>query len=258
VSGRRAVSVQLIREAILRLHHGWEDRPAAARRRWWWTLLVGFVAVLALSAALVWGVRALEESGSLHWEADSVRWIATAPPISFSARMWLEGFGNGLVLWPLILFAAGVAAWNGHPFTSIAILLGYTLAHLPVGLGWWLWDRPRPDIILGGAASPGGAFRSFPSGHTMQAGFAYGILIWLWVRRSGSTLERVSAVLLYLLIVAAVALGRLRVGSHWPSDIVAGFLLALAWLSAVAVALHRARSAHRDVNGEPTPDAHAG
>lgn len=253
-----AVSVSLVREAILRLHHGWEGRPASARRRWWWTLLAGFVAVLGLSAVLVWGVRGLEQSGVLDWEADAVRWIATELPVSFSAGIWLEGFGNGLIVWPLILFAAGVAAWQRHPFVSIAILLGYTLAHLPVGLGWWLWDRPRPDIVLGGAASPGGAFRSFPSGHMMQTGFAYGILIGLWVYRSGSAVERLFAVLLYLLIAAAVALGRLRVGSHWPTDIGAGFLLALAWLTAVAVALHRARTVPGGVDGEATPGVHTG
>jgi undecaprenyl-diphosphatase len=197
------------------------------------------VGVLALTALLVWGTQELEASGALAWEGRAVRWVATELPISFSFAMWLEGLGNGFVLWALVLYAAGVAAWAGQPLRALAFLLGYTLVYLPIGVGWWIWGRPRPQIVMDGIASPGGIFHAYPSGHVVQAAFAYGLLFWLWVRASSSAGERFAAAGAYLLLVALVALGRLRIGAHWPSDLVAGAAIGLAWLATMITAVKR-------------------
>lgn len=234
------VSLRLLREAVLRLHHAWEALPRAARRRWWTTLAAGGVGALTIAAGLVLGVRALEVSGRLAWEAEAVRWIGTELPLSFSLAMWLEGPGNGFVLWVVVLYAAGVAAWTGRPLRCIAFLVGFTLVYVPVLLGWWMWDRARPGLIQQGIASPGGFFHAFPSGHVAQTAFAYGLLVWPWLRAAPSIAERAVAAAGYLLVVAAVALGRLRIGAHWPTDVFAGAVIGLSWLAAVVAALHRA------------------
>ncbi|HET7273792.1 MAG TPA: phosphatase PAP2 family protein [Longimicrobiaceae bacterium] len=200
---------------------------------------IGFLVAIASTALLVRGVMALEATGALAWEGAALRWMISELAISFSMAMWLEGPGNGFVLWGLVLFAAGFASWTNRPVQALALLVGHTLSYLLVGLGWWMWDRSRPQIVMDGIASPGGVFHAFPSGHMVQASFAYGLLLWFWFHSSSNALERATTVGVYTLILLAVAFGRLRVGAHWPSDIVGGIAIGIIWVAAVVAAVRR-------------------
>ena len=112
-----------------------------------------------------------------------------------------------------------------------------TLAALVGGL-WYevivnLVNRPRPAVgqILRITEHPGST--SFPSGHlifiTMSAavlmlciGYRY---LPLWARPIGW--------LAVAVIVVTVGLDRIYTGTHWPSDVLAGILIAVAWLAFV-------------------------
>lgn len=228
---------EVLRELVLRLHHGYEATPREARRRWWRVMLGGMVALQLLSVALVAAARWLVAAGTLGWEAEVVRWFDAQPVISFNTALWMEGIANGFVLWFVMLYAAGRAAWLHRPMLSLSILVGYTAAYFPIVTGWAVWDRERPTLIAGGIATPGGFFDSFPSGHMVQAAVAHGLLLFLWYRAAPRRLERAGIALVYLFLLAVVAFGRLRLGAHWPSDIVAGLVLGLAWLAVVVRAL---------------------
>src|SRR5690606_30453291 len=169
----------------------------------------GVLLVGLFTAGLVRAARWWAERGGHELDARVLGRILNDLPISFSTAMWLEGVGNGFVLWGVVLYAAGFAAWTRRPVHAIAWLVGYTLIYPVIALGWSLWNRVRPQVVFDGLADPGGFFRAFPSGHMVQASFAYGFLLWLWLQRSGSKLERVSAVALYLLLLLVVGVGRL-------------------------------------------------
>jgi undecaprenyl-diphosphatase len=103
---------------------------------------------------------------------------------------------------------------------------------------WWVWTvaflvapaaetffkfaigRPRPEDVSMG----------FPSGHATAAAAFFGALIYLLgplpagPRRVGRGLA--------VLCVALVAIGRVALRAHWPSDAVAGVALGLALASA--------------------------
>lgn len=237
---RAWVSWRLLREVVLRLHHGYEAVPRAARRRWWWSIAVGAALVQGLALALVAGARWAERTGALRWEQEVLHWFESLTLVSFNSALWLEGFANGFVLWLVMLYAAGVAAWRRLPLRALSILVGYTLVYAPIATGWLAWDRERPRMIAGGLTDPGGFFRSFPSGHMVQGMFAHGILIYFWIRAARRTSERAAAVLLWLTLAAVVVVARLRIGSHWPTDVMAGAVLGTAWLAAVIVALRSA------------------
>jgi undecaprenyl-diphosphatase len=110
------------------------------------------------------------------------------------------------------LFFSGVLL-SGIAFT---LLLKYVIA------------RPRPQLVthLDYFSSP-----SFPSGHTLNSTLFY--LTTAWV--IASLLP--SRVLRYLLYAFAITLSlatgtsRIALGVHWPSDVLAGWILAATWLT---------------------------
>ncbi|UTW06559.1 bifunctional DedA family/phosphatase PAP2 family protein [Pseudomonas benzenivorans] len=83
-----------------------------------------------------------------------------------------------------------------------------------------LFARHRPDVLL----EPLGSF-SFPSGHS-SAAFALFLLLGILAGRGQPARLRLAWLLLAGLPALAIALSRVYLGVHWPSDIIAGALLA--------------------------------
>jgi undecaprenyl-diphosphatase len=87
-------------------------------------------------------------------------------------------------------------------------------------------QRPRPTGVAHVTSHLGGY--SYPSGHV-------GFFLWLSVlamvllaRRLPRPLYIACWILAAVLVVAS-AVSRIYVGAHWPSDVVGGFLVGLAW-----------------------------
>jgi len=87
--------------------------------------------------------------------------------------------------------------------------------------------RHRPTTDLVAVLDPSKGF-SYPSGHAV-------FFTWLSFMLAASLAPRIRPSLRPLLWGAALALavvvclGRVWAGAHWPSDVIGGFLLALAW-----------------------------
>lgn len=237
MQGNRWALAEGARRTATRFRSDWARLPDAAWRQWitilTWGLVVGALAMLGLSLA----GRRLDRAGALGWDADALRWILAHSPLSFSTAIWAGTPGNGVFMIPLILCSALLAVWLRRPLIALSILASYFMLDLIVGVGWMTWDQARPDLVLDGAASPD--LHAFPSGHVAQMISAYGFWTYLWIRASRSAGERILAVLLLLAATGVIALARLRLGAHWPSDIVAGALTGGYWLAVVVVALRR-------------------
>jgi undecaprenyl-diphosphatase len=164
----------------------------------------------------------------LDWEPEFLRILETRGPFGFSSAVWFQTFGTDITLAILILFSASISAWNRRPITALSIPLAFIVVDLVVRFGWASWDRARPDVIMQGLASPG--FHSFPSGHTGKTLAVYGFLASCWWRATRNVTERVFILVLMAFIAVIVPLGRLRMGVHWPSDILGGYSIGLAWL----------------------------
>jgi undecaprenyl-diphosphatase len=151
---------------------------------------------------------------------------------------------NGWSVWVARFFAA-----MGSGFVLAPLTVGIVVALWIRGQRWWalflgaagvggilisqgvkrLVDRQRPewDNPLHELTSP-----SFPSGHAM-AGiygyFAFGIVAWFLVNRAFGV----------ALMAFGLLMGPSRVvfGVHWPTDVLAGWLFAGAWLCTVAAVL---------------------
>ena len=143
--------------------------------------------------------------------------------------------GQWLVVLAIVVLATGWAAWVRRPIRAAGVVASFLFAKVVVFSGWAMWERARPDFINDGIGVPAG-LGSYPSGHIVQLVAVYGLLFWFWTRASRSRLEQVIAWLVLVVLVVATAFARLRVGAHWPSDLVAGAVIGLALLIAVVVA----------------------
>ncbi len=87
--------------------------------------------------------------------------------------------------------------------------------------------RPRPDNLpLAHETS-----YSFPSGHSMAAVVFYGALaIWLRRKNYGGRYANWGWFVLAALLALLIGISRVYLGVHYPSDVLAGFLVGTVWL----------------------------
>jgi membrane-associated phospholipid phosphatase len=219
----------------------WCDVPRVARRRYFLTLAAGFLPCAAFVAAMTLVARARINDGLQQWDE---RWLLAVERnrvMSFSDAILVESFGNLAYMVPLTAGAMIVSARAARPLLALSFPLAYVLCRPLVLLGWWIWQRPRPTLIAGGIAAPG--LHSFPSGHVALMVSVYGLLTYLWWRATRSSAERAFAVALLVALLGVTGFARVRLGSHWPSDILSGYAVGLAWVAAVILALRRAEKA---------------
>lgn len=95
-----------------------------------------------------------------------------------------------------------------------------------------LFHRHRPDLWP--SPTPEHDY-SFPSGHAMGVvAVMAGLVVLAWPTR-----WRWPVVVLGALFAAAVSFSRLYLGVHFPSDVLAGWGAALAWVTALGLFFHR-------------------
>lgn len=217
--------------------------PPIAIRRWLATLAIGFVTSVGIVAGMtMWGKNHLADGMPLaERDALLLRFMADHGPISFSNAILLESFGNLAYLVPVTLACFAVAVRRRRPLLASAFVVTYMLQRPIVLLGWWMWNRPRPDLIAAGIAAPG--LHSFPSGHAALTFSAYGLLAWLWTRSTRNIVERTVVGVLFVLLVTVVGWSRVVLSTHWPSDILAGWMAGFAWILSVVIAQVRAEHA---------------
>jgi undecaprenyl-diphosphatase len=111
--------------------------------------------------------------------------------------------------------------------------------------------RTRPDLDLPLATAPG---YSFPSGHALNSAVGVLVLVLAVLPALPGAWARLAAWLAGLVVIAAAGFDRVGLGVHYLSDVVAGWLVAVALVAATAAAFETWR---RDV-GRPPHDPLAG
>jgi membrane-associated phospholipid phosphatase len=217
--------------------------------------VLGLLAVL--TAGLAFGV--LLVLVRQHWRplvrldqavADGLNGLIAPHPGAVQALKAVTAAGGRTFLIPLVFMVIVVLLIRRLP--RLALYLAVT------GAGALLLDpslktlvgRVRP-VVTDPIAVGGG--NSFPSGHTLGSTVVYGMLTLVFLSvataRWRGWLIGVAAVL-----VAAVGLSRMALGVHFLSDVLAGWLLGLAWISITAYAFR----VWRREAGQPTGELTAG
>jgi hypothetical protein len=128
----------------------------------------------------------------------------------------------------------------------VASIGGVSLLRFIVGQ---LVERPRPASPLGLGPFTG---PSFPSGHTVKAVAAYGMLAALYSRATRSWARRVGVWMGALIVALVVGFTRLYLGAHWLTDVLGAYALGTAWLFALLFALGAVRGRGKQLR-EPEP-----
>ncbi|MDF0731416.1 bifunctional DedA family/phosphatase PAP2 family protein [Pseudomonas entomophila] len=126
----------------------------------------------------------------------------------FRTQFFLGGLLTGLLLL--------ARQWRQAIFAGSA-LMGTALAN---GTLKWLFARARPEVLSDPLTS-----YSMPSGHS-SASFAFFLVLAILAGRGQPPRMRLTWVLLGVLPALSIALSRVYLGAHWPTDILAGALLA--------------------------------
>ncbi|MBB2902823.1 undecaprenyl-diphosphatase [Kineococcus radiotolerans] len=153
-------------------------------------------------------------------------------------------------VWVYLLGLAGVVAvWRrGRRRHARAALLAGALAALASPALKAAFGRERPALDAGFTTAGGG---SFPSGHALASATVVLVAVLLLVPPRW----RRAALALGVLELAVVAVDRVWVGAHWPSDVLAGFLLAGVVVAAVARPVLRPGRSEGDGDRPSAPDA---
>jgi undecaprenyl-diphosphatase len=130
----------------------------------------------------------------------------------------------GLTAAAAIGFRLLFGRWRESVYVVLAVA-GETLIFLLTAL---VIERKRPPVPPLDVAPP---TSSYPSGHTAAAVCFYGSVAAIALWRGRHALLRVAAVTLAIVLPLLVGASRLYRGMHFPSDVVAGLLLGLTWLS---------------------------
>lgn len=112
---------------------------------------------------------------------------------------------------------------------TAATVLGFAIGGTLLGeAAKHLFARGRPDAVphLVDVVT-----LSFPSAHAMQSTVVWSTFAILMAEAQDDRRVRIYLLCLAALIAFAVGFSRLYLGVHWPTDVVAGWALGVAWVS---------------------------
>jgi undecaprenyl-diphosphatase len=140
-------------------------------------------------------------------------------------------FLGSAFIWAPALAIAIAVLWvrdDRRPAFGLAIVMA----------GAVVWDnglkvafhRVRPEVFFGVIPET----LSFPSGHALFNLSFYGALAAVFVCLMSSRALRIGIWIGVTFLVLGIGLSRVYLGVHYPTDVLAGFLVGGAWLSAIA------------------------
>jgi membrane-associated phospholipid phosphatase len=189
-------------------------------------MLIALLSASVLLGALTWQVRATAGTlaADVYW-TDAVLALQSKPMSSFMQA--LHALQGKLVAATMLLWVAALAwrrQWSSLLLFAAAVP-GGMLANVVLKL---LVERPRPAL----PAAVGSHGFAYPSGHVAAITLCCGYIVLETFRRTTNWTWRLAVIAAAVTIVALVAVSRVYLGVHQPSDVLAAVLLGVVWLGA--------------------------
>ncbi len=202
--------------------------------------LLTLVAAL-LFAALTWQVAT---DGPLLSPDERLGDAIRTSAIPSGPAEFFADLGNLSVALPVLAVVLAGVTWLTRAWRpAVAALVTMALVPALVAPLQSAIARPGPPPM-----APGTGF--YPSGHAATAAVAYGLCVLLL----GGVLRSRATAYGCVLLNAAVGLGLVRQGYHWPVDVIGSWCLSVVLLCATAYVLSRwvSRSTRRSSSGTPS------
>lgn len=150
-----------------------------------------------------------------------------ASPLLTEAMQILTIAGGYMFLLPLtvavVLYLVRARRYRAARFFAIGAAVGEIFEQVFKGA----LHRIRPTAFFG-LESPTNF--SFPSGHALMSCVIYGMLAAAVAVTLRGRLERGAVWGLAATLVGAIGFSRIYLGVHWPTDVIGGYSLGVAWL----------------------------
>ncbi len=150
----------------------------------------------------------------------------------------ITALGSGTVL-VIVATIASVFLWvTRHRYSAallwIALLGGFLLNYVLKEI----FGRARPEVFEWITHA---GHLSFPSGHAMNAMVGYGTMAYLVARLERQRRLRRFTWGCAALLILLIGLSRPYLGVHYPSDVIAGYVIGFAWAAVCALGIEAVR-----------------
>lgn len=203
------------------------ELPTARRHSPWLALLV----ILATAIAGL----ALTHYGPTHFDVAALRWFRDDGDSSrLAGPEWITAF------WLTVSWLGDVLPRIGAAALALIVLLwlrryrdawlmtGVLLSGIALSSAIKAWvARPRPNLV---AHLDHVSSASFPSGHALNSTLFYLTIALLLAPLLRGRSARLTLYTVAALLSLAIGVSRVALGVHYPSDVMAAWLIAAAWL----------------------------
>lgn len=146
---------------------------------------------------------------------------------------WLEAtlveitaLGTGVVVLSIVGVSAMFLWLTRHKYSAALLLFSTSGGIVLNNILKLLFMRERPRAFEWAAHA---SSSSFPSGHAMSAAIVYATVGYLAARLQKRRWARWLTLGFAMLLIILIAVSRVYLGVHYPTDVLAGLVLGLAW-----------------------------
>lgn len=196
-----------------------------------WNLLLIFIILIS---TITYGF-VLTKNGPANIDVPILMWFRNSTNVEYLAGpvwinklwlflTWLGDTGPRIVVALLTV----ITLLLSHRWRHALLIMGVLLSGIALStiLKYWI-GRPRPQIVphLDHVNS-----MSFPSGHTFNSTLFYLVIVLVIAPLITKRYIRYSLYITAVVLSVATGVSRIALGVHWPTDVVAGWVIAAAWV----------------------------
>jgi undecaprenyl-diphosphatase len=219
-------------------------------------LVAGVVVAIIATMGFAELAEHVLSGGTQAFDVAILQWLHLhQSPILSRLMIEMTYLGTGTV----VVVVVGVTAlflWHTEHKHSARLLLAATIGNILLnGALKFVYHRARPSVFEWQTTA---VSSSFPSGHAMSATVVYGTVAYLLVRLQKHSWAKLLTLTTAVVLILLICLTRLYLGVHYPSDVMGGIIVGLAWAAFCMATLEATlviarRRAPREVEEAPTP-----